>query len=551
LRKVVVDRPRWDLVVDAAQSRGKYKRFWGNIGLESFKSGVLTSASRQLFDYIKAADERVGDGTIDHNAFRYFRAHNLFSNGVPPWGEGLDIYQVDPDGKTHYNWKLVDEVFDRLLRYKFKPIIEFGFTPDALASIPDRRQQWGKANISPPKDYAKWERLVFETVLHLVQRYGKEEVKSWYFEVWNEPDLGWLFWIESPDKRRKPYGDIQAYHSLYDHTVTAAKAAFPAIRIGGPASAGGDIDKLLEHIYVDDNHSSNGTSRIDFISSHAYNTVGFDYRQKMKNSLLSKIYWKLRSCTEHDHPNVRKHVQSLPFLLTETGPKFKQKHDLVNRGRYSAAWYAKMVDGMFYLSDRLGKPFQPEEVVLWASNQVVRNFDIRNGGIATTVKTETGKHVVKLPIFNVIEALSTLSDERISLESGSQFGDAVHAIATKSGVESLQVLVYHIDEHANERNAASPESVAVSLSIKNLPFPRFELRQFVIDENHSNTYALWLKAGKPRRFSAQQYQELLRNQDLAQVGPPVKVSSEHTDRYQMAFTLQTQSVRLITLNRLK
>ena len=464
LREVVVDRPRWDLVVDAAQSLGTYKRFWGNIGLESFKSGVLTGASRQLFGYIEAADKRVGGQTFERNAFRYFRAHNLFSNGVPPWGEGLDIYQVGPDGKTHYDWKLTDQVFDRLLEYKLKPIIEFGFTPDALASIPDRRQQWGKANISPPKDYAKWERLVFETVLHLVQRYGKAEVASWYFEVWNEPDLGWLFWIEDKDKRRKPYGDIKAYHTLYDHTVKAAKAAFPAIRIGGPASAGGDIDKLLEHIFVEDNRSTNGTSRIDFISSHAYNHVGFDYRQNMKMSLLSKIYWKLSSCTNHDHPSVREHVQSLPFLLTETGPKFKQRREVVNRGRYSAAWYVKMVAGMFYLGDVLGKPFQPKEVVFWASNQVVRNFDIRNGGVATTVKTEKGTRVVKLPIFNAIEALGYLANERIALVAGSEFGDAVHAIATRAGDESVQVVVYHIDENVNERDASNRDSVTVSLS---------------------------------------------------------------------------------------
>ncbi len=551
LRPVESSRTNWELVFDAGQSLGKYRRFWGGIGFESFKTGVLSGKSRLLFDYIRESNRRVGGGSIKRNAFRYLRAHNLFSNGEPPWGEGLDIYRVDEQGRVFYDWLMLDQVFDRMLAVGFKPIVEFGFTPDALASQPDRRQSWGRANISPPKSYEKWADLVSATVRHLVARYGEAEVASWYFEVWNEPDLGWLFWVEDPDPRRKPYGDIAEYHKLYDHTLRAAKSAFPEIRIGGPASAGGDIDKLLEHLFIESNgHLDDNLSRIDFVSSHAYNLVGFDHRQKMKHSLLSKIYWKLSSCVEHDHAQVREAIGSLPFLLTETGPKFKQKHGLVNRGRYSAAWYAKMVAGMFQLGDMLGKPFQPEEVVLWASHQVVKNFDIKNGGIASLVKTSGKPEVVKLPIYNAIEALGHLSDERIPLESGSQFGDVVHAIATRDGEASVDILVYHINEQADEVNGKDPEEVAVSYRIKNLPFSNFELKQYVVDELHSNTYAIWLKSGKPKRFSRQQVRELRANQDLALVEKPQVVRLDGGSEFRAAFRMQAQSLRLLSLRRL-
>ncbi len=551
LREIVLDRTDWQLEFDASRSLGKYDRFWGNIGFESFKTGVIGGKSRQLFEFIRETNQRTGGVTFGTQAFRYFRAHNLFSNGEPPWGEGLDIYRITPEGKTEYHWELLDQVFDELLAFQFKPIVEFGFMPDALASIPDRRQQWGKGNISPPKDYVEWERLVFETVRHLVQRYGEEELASWYFEVWNEPDLGWLFWIEDSDPKRKPYGDRKEYHKLYDHTARAAKAAFPEIRVGGPASAGADIDKLLEYIFIESaDHQSNGTARIDFVSSHGYNFIGFDHRQNMKKSLVSKLFWKLSSCVDHDHENVRAAMARLPFLLTETGPKLKGK-DNKNLGRYSAAWYAKMVAGMFYMGDEVGAPYRPREVVLWAAHQVVRNFDIRNGGIATSVKTEDGTKIVKFPIYNAIEALGYLSDERIELTSGSQFGDALHAIATRDNGNSVEILLYHLDEHGNEREHSGPDKVAVRMTIRNLPFTRFEVRQFAVDETHSNSYAVWLKQGRPRSFKRQQYDELVENQDLAEAVPVQPVQLDDTANFEINFEMQTQSLRLITLQNLQ
>lgn len=447
-----IDRTKasWALVFDAAQSLGTYQRFWGNIGFESFKTGVLKGRALRLFRYMRESNQRLGDGSFEGNVFRYCRAHNLFSNGIPPWGEGLDIYHLDANGNASYSWQTVDQVFRRIGQAGLKPIIEFGFMPDALASMPDRRQKWGRGNISPPKDYRKWQALVYETTRHLVERFGAEEVASWYFEVWNEPDLSWLFWIEDPRAWRKPYGDLAEYHKLYDFTVAAAKSAFPRIRIGGPASAGGDINFLLEHLFADASGDNRGNyAPIDFVSTHAYGRVGEDYRQNMKRSLPAKLYWKLGSAVKHDVAAVREQAQRLPLLLTETGPKYKKR--IVNEGRFVAAWYAKMVDSMFYVGESAGRVYQPREVVYWAGEQVVKSFAQRKGGIAAAVKSGGSWAVFKLPIYNAIEALGHLSDERIALKSGSRFGETVHAIATRNGRESIEILLYHLDEDINER----------------------------------------------------------------------------------------------------
>lgn len=550
VRHIDNKKSTWNLVFDASQSLGKYQRFWGDLGSESWKTGVLNGRARQLFQYIKDSNQRIGQGNFERNPFRYFRAHNLYSNGKPPWGEGLDIYNEEAGGGIRYDWELSKQVFDQLRSVGMKPIVEFGFMPDALASIPDRRQKWCKANISPPKDYGKWQQLVNETIRFFVNRYGAQEVSTWYFEVWNEPDLGWLFWIEDPKPSRNPYGHLAEYHKLYDLTVAAAKAALPSLRVGGPASAGGDIDLLMEHLFEDSNGQSRDYSPIDFTSSHSYGVIGYDHRLDFKQSLTSQIHWKLASSVEHDLPGIRNRMKQMPFILSETGPKYDEKR-IRNKGRFVAAWYAKMVDSMFDLGANAGPEYQPREAVYWSAHQVVRKFDHFEGGIAASVKYNGHSSVYKLPIYNTIEALGYLSEERIALVTGSRFGETVHAIATKKEKESVEILLYHIDEDINERSdeGVNLDSVDVRVTIQNLPFERFELTHYAIDEMHSNSFSTWQRMGAPKEINKAERQKLLASQDLMLYQQVQLLDAGSKRRLQLDVTMQIQSVHLLRLTR--
>lgn len=550
LRDIDLDREDWFLTFDAAKTLGTYERFWGSLGFETFRTGLVSTRSMQLFSFIKEANARIGGGDFSRQPFRYVRAHNLFSNGEPPWGEGLDIVQVEERGAISYNWNLTDLVFDRILEYGMKPIVEFGFMPDALASIPDRRQRWGKGNISPPADYGKWRDLVHQTVKHFVDRYGREEVNSWYFEVWNEPDLGYLFWIEDSDPKKKPYGDMKAYYELYDNTVAAACSALPTIKVGGPASAGGAIEGLLEHVLI--TTATNGqASKIDFTSSHAYNYVGYDYRQPMNVSLVSKLRWKLERSVNHEHPDVRAHARKIPFLMTETGPKMEKKHGVDHKARYAAAWYAKLVDGMFWLGDSLGMSYRPSEIVLWSAHQVIEDFDLTDNGIAALVGDDGKGAVFKLPMYNVIEALGYLSNERIQQLSGSLFGDAVHAIATRNKDESVEFLIYHLDETTegkDPKRSGMNDDVRVAIAVRNLPFSDFKLYRYAIDSRHSNAYSMYHQLGAPKKATPQQVREIAAVQDLTLVAPESR-ESVNDGRFRLEFRMQKNSVTLIRLLR--
>ena len=169
----------------------------------------------------------------------YMRVHSLLVTGdgkaALKWGS-TNAYTEDASGKPVYDWTIVDRIFDTYMERKMKPLVQIGFMPEALSTNPQPyRHNWKPGDnyndiytgwAYPPKDYTKWAELVYQWVQHCIERYGKAEVETWYWEVWNEPNIG--YWKGTPEE----------YHKLYDYSVDAVKRALPAARVGGPDSTG-------------------------------------------------------------------------------------------------------------------------------------------------------------------------------------------------------------------------------------------------------------------------------------------------------------------------
>jgi len=196
----------------------------------------------------------------DECGFRYIRFHGLFC-------DDMGVYFEDK-GRPVYNWQYVDELFDFLQGIGMKPFVELGFMPGALASG-SQTIFWWRGNVTPPKDYAKWEAFIAAFVQHCTERYGRDEVRSWYFEVWNEPNLDG-FWMGNPEK--KPFEQWAPaaraeYFKLYATTARAVKSVDAAYRVGGPATAGeGWIDETLAFC-------AEQKVPLDFVSTHSYATM--------------------------------------------------------------------------------------------------------------------------------------------------------------------------------------------------------------------------------------------------------------------------------------
>jgi xylan 1,4-beta-xylosidase len=180
--------------------------------------------------------------------FRYVRFHAIFH-------DALGTVRIQ-DGKTVYNWSQIDQLYDDLLARHIRPFVELGFTPKALATSQSSIFYW-KGNTSHPQPKA-WRDLIDAFIRHIEARYGRNEVRTWFFEVWNEPNLSG-FWEG---------GDQKAYFELYDLTSKTIKSIDPALRVGGPATAGAAwVPEFLEHV-------KKSGAGVDFATTHTYGVQG-------------------------------------------------------------------------------------------------------------------------------------------------------------------------------------------------------------------------------------------------------------------------------------
>ena len=223
--------------IDASASATPLPHFWEHM----FGSGRAVLTMRDSYRRDLREVKRITD-------MQYIRFHAIFHDEV-------GVYDEDAQGNPVLNFSYVDQIYDGLLANGVRPFVELSFMPKKLASNPQALHAfWYKQNVSPPKDYTKWDSLMTQFAKHLIDRYGIDEVSQWYFEVWNEPNID--FWAGEPHQ--------PTYFELYDHTARALKAVSPRIRVGGPSTA--------QAAWADDfiRHCAENKVPVDFVSSHVY-----------------------------------------------------------------------------------------------------------------------------------------------------------------------------------------------------------------------------------------------------------------------------------------
>jgi len=247
--------------------------------------------------------------------FRYIRFHGLLN-------EEMHVVKRGAQGQLTYDWSNIDRIYDFLVRdLKIRPIVELGFMPEPLASG-KQTIFWWRGNVTPPRSYDQWADLIEHLTRHLTDRYGADEVRNWYFEVWNEPNLDG-FWSGGQD----------GYFKLYETTARAIKRVDRSYRVGGPATAGfGWIKEMLDFC-------SRNEVPIDFISTHGYGAMegfldekgnGHTMLDPSPVSVVEPLRAVLATVRESKWPK-------LPVLVTEWGPSYSPR-DPVHDSYFCAAW---------------------------------------------------------------------------------------------------------------------------------------------------------------------------------------------------------------------
>jgi xylan 1,4-beta-xylosidase len=399
----------------------------------------------------------------------YVRFHAIFL-------DDMGVYSEDDQGRPVYNFSYVDQAYDGLLQNGVRPFVELSFMPYKLASKNAIHAFWYKQNVSPPKDWNKWDELIFQFTQHLVDRYGLEEVQNWYFEVWNEPNID--FWAGEPKQA--------TYWELYDHSAAAVKRVSPRLRVGGPATAQAAwADAFIRHCVEKQ-------IPVDFVSTHVY---GNDRAQDVfgTNESIPRDRMVCRAVKKvHDQIKASA-LPQLPLLWSEFNASYKNEPEITD-SIYMGPWLADSIrqcDGLV------------DEMSYWTFSDVFEEQGVVKqpfyGGFGLIAAGGIPK-----PSFAVFQLLHQLGTERLALDSES-------ALATRSADGSLVVAVW---------NLIPPETTgsvkAVNLQFKNLGGAR---RAHIsrVDREHGDPHPAYEKMGSPVYPTMAQIQKL---RESVQPGPP-------------------------------
>ena len=446
----------------------------------------------------------------------YIRAHHLLTsgNGVPElkWSSS-NVFSLDANGKPVYDFTITDRTFDGYKNAGVRPMVELGFMPKDLAStvpgITEYQLHYPKPTMggsvnNPPKDYKMWGELVHKYVAHLVQRYGRQEVSTWYFEVWNEPDI--LYWHGTPAE----------YYKLYDYAVAGVRAALPGALVGGPASTGPAnekaskfLDGFLKHCLNDKSAADGKPIPLSFISFHPKGSpklVDGHVRMGISNELKS---------TENGMQIVAKYPQlrRVPIILSEADPEgcagCSMKVNPANayrNGPLYPSYTAVAMKAMFDLQDAA-------KVNLLA--MVSWSFEFEGKDYFEGFRTLATNGVDK-PVLNVFRMAGLMSGERVATNSSGQIPLAeivsngvrqapdVDAFATKAEHEAaIMMWNYHDDD------VAAPDA-DVEVTVAGIPVgvKKVLLEHYRIDDTHSNAYTVWKAMGSPQSPTPEQYAQL-------------------------------------------
>jgi xylan 1,4-beta-xylosidase len=451
--------PQRRIVLDLAQAKQPLDRFFDHCVGSDFPGTLYREDS---LAQLKMA--------VDELGFRYLRFHAIFH-------DVLKTVTRDASGQLVFDFTGIDKLYDALLARRIKPFVELGFTPLALKTSDNKIFYW-EGNTSHPEP-AGWVALIEAFTRHILQRYGASEVHSWYFEVWNEPNLDG-FWEKA---------DQQAYFDLYTRTVKAMKAIDAQLRIGGPSTAGAAwVPEFLAHA------KATGTP-VDFITTHTYGVdEGFLDEFGKQDRKLSRspdaIVGDVRRVRQQIEAS---HLPGLPLFFTEWSTSYNPR-DLVHDSYMSAAYVLtklKQTQGLaqhmsyWTYSDLFEEPGPPDAPF--------------HGGFG--MMTREG---IRKPVWFAYRYLAALQGKEVPSSDG-------YSWAATDG-EQVQALVWdwrQPEQDASNRSffgkpQPSRDAGTATVELRHLPPGRYQLTQRRTGFEINDAHTAYLKMGSPKNLDAQQ-----------------------------------------------
>ncbi|KAL9115787.1 MAG: hypothetical protein Q9227_000155 [Pyrenula ochraceoflavens] len=495
----------------------------------------------------------------------YFRTHNLLTtgDGTPALKFGsTNAYTESSDGTPIYNFTILDQIFDTYLSRNVKPYAQIGFMPKALSTHPDPYfftftptspyyiiyTGWSY----PPTSYQKWGDLVFEWVSHCISRYGVEEVNSWYWEVWNEPNI--QYWN----------GTVSEFYALHDHAVAAVRRALPTARVGGAEVAGGPdgsyLGNFLQHTISGNNSATGGIgSPLDFVSFHAKGSPSYvNATSATPGHVLMGLSAQLQNIRDafsviSSFPDYK----DKPIVIGECDPDGCAACITPQYGYRNGLLYPSFIAAGFTraLDLSANADVNLQGAITWAFE-----YEDGIGSVFDGFRVLSTEGIIK-PVFNAHRMLSKLTGQRVQATSSGQVAldtavadgvrnqsdvGVIASVDGEPGSERVAIFVWHYHDAGLPRPDAE-----ISVSMTGLPFEdgAVGMTHYRLDNGHSNSYSAWLNMGSPPDPSPEQYDELKKAGDLATLGGSTDSVQISGGKATMSFSLPIHGLSLIVLER--
>jgi xylan 1,4-beta-xylosidase len=481
----------------------------------------------------------------------FVRAHNLLTtgDGTPSlkWGS-TNAYTEDAAGQAIYNWTIVDSIFDTYIRRGMKPLAQIGFMPEALSSQPQPYKHSWRPGASykevftgwayPPNDYNKWRELIYQWAKHCVARYGKKEVESWWWEVWNEPNIG--YW----------QGTQEEFHKTYDYAADGLRKALPTAKIGGCNITGGGskfLSAFINHCLNETNFATGQIgSPLDMVLFHAKGQP-----RVVNGVVVMNVGTQMRNIRDAFATiNTFPSIKGIPLVIGESDPEgcaaCGMNTNPENAYR-NGTMYSSYTAASFARKYQLADEYKVNLIgaVSWA-------FEFENqpwfAGFRDLATNGADK-----PVLNVFRMFGKMKGKRVDVQGNRMYAlktfvdssvrgqTDIGALAAKDK-RSATIMIWNYHDEDTQG-----EGEVITINIKGIPTAKVKLIEFRIDNEHSNSYEAWKKMGSPQNPTSDEIRILEKAGQLEQLHKPflLKVSA---GKAMIKVLLPRQGVSLLKLD---
>ena len=525
--------------IDLKKELGEMKPIWAWFGYDEPNYTYMKDGKKLLSEIAALSPVTV-----------FVRAHNLLTtgDGTPAlkWGS-TNMYTEDASGKPVYNWKIIDSIFDTYIQRGMKPLAQIGFMPEALSSKPQPyKHNWRPGApykevftgwAYPPNDYNKWRELIYQWARHCVDRYGKKEVESWWWEVWNEPNIG--YW----------QGTVEEYCKMYDYAADGLLKALPAAKIGGCNITGGGskfLSSFIKHCLSDTNYATGKIgSPLDMVLFHAKGQPRF-----VDGRVIMNVGTQMRNIrdafvTVNSFPSLK----NIPLVIGESDPEgcaacsmSTNPENAYRNGTMYSSYTAASFARKYLLADE--HKVNLVGAVSWS-------FEFENQPWFAGFR-DLATNGVDKPVLNVFRMFGMMKGTRVEVTGNrmydlKSFVDSsvrqqtdIGALAAKDK-NSVTVMVWNY--HDEDKQEAAEK---INITLDGFTAKAITVTEYRIDDEHSNSYEVWKKMGSPQNPTAEQIAVLEKAGQLQMMNKPVKMKANN--KMILSIQLPRQGVSLLKLD---